>query len=420
MFVFLILLGAILKRLDSVHGDNSSFAPPVTPIPRDLYHSRGSLLKEINALVDRHSDRLTMEFIRASNKGYDVDVPVVTYNHAKKTENNNSQHRILLSFGQHGRELITTELALHLLSILTEEHSLYRIFGLDRIALGKDLENLVLKVVPMENVKGRELVEAGDLCERRNGRGVDLNRNWSVDWGKKEKDYDPYEENPGAAPFSEPEAQIMRMLSKSFNPHIWVNVHSGMEALFMPYDHKNTTPDGFTAQLMKSMLKGLNHHHFQDRCLVGSGGGSVGYLAHGTTTDYMYEIAKVPLSFTFEIYGDPSASSKDCFKMFNPVDAATFQRVINEWCGAFLAMFKAGPELLRSTNTTEGRWISIGGDSVEGLLEGNNKEKGKKMDGLEFGMSEMRTYFRLFMLSCVLLMFMFCSRISKTKFRQML
>ncbi|PKU67600.1 hypothetical protein MA16_Dca025055 [Dendrobium catenatum] len=40
MFVFLIFLGAILQRLDSVHGDNSSFAPPVTPIPRDLYHSR--------------------------------------------------------------------------------------------------------------------------------------------------------------------------------------------------------------------------------------------------------------------------------------------------------------------------------------------------------------------------------------------
>lgn len=68
----------------------------------------------------------------------------------------------------------------------------------------------------MENLNGRKLVEEGDLCERRNGlvvylinfkydkwqllnlcqwwnfssiagRGVDLNRNWSVDWGKKEK-----------------------------------------------------------------------------------------------------------------------------------------------------------------------------------------------------------------------------------------
>lgn len=45
------------------------------------------------------------------------------------------------------------------------------------------------------------------------------------------QDYDPYEENPGIAPFSEPEAQIMRELSRSFKPHIWVNVHSGMEVI---------------------------------------------------------------------------------------------------------------------------------------------------------------------------------------------
>jgi len=39
----------------------------------------------------------------------------------------------------------------------------------------------------MENLNGRKRVEEGKLCDRRNGRGVDLNRNWSVDWGKKEK-----------------------------------------------------------------------------------------------------------------------------------------------------------------------------------------------------------------------------------------
>lgn len=43
------------------------------------------------------------------------------------------------------------------------------------------------------------------------------------------QDYDPYEENPGTAPFSEPETQLMRKLSVSFEPHIWVNIHSGME-----------------------------------------------------------------------------------------------------------------------------------------------------------------------------------------------
>lgn len=87
------------------------------------------------------------------------------------------------------------------------------------------------------------------------------------------------------------------------------------------------------------------------------------YLAHGTATDYMFNVVRVPMSFTFEvcemqsllilyswlrlcmriiscswlvlcmhitscidyqIYGDSAASSKDCFKMFNPTDHSTF------------------------------------------------------------------------------------------------
>lgn len=58
-----------------------------------------------------------------------------------------------------------------------------------------------VQIVPMENEKGRDLVEAGNLCERKNGRGVDTNRNWEVHWGHKEKDYDPNEEYPGTKPF---------------------------------------------------------------------------------------------------------------------------------------------------------------------------------------------------------------------------
>lgn len=290
---------------------------------------------------------------------------------------------------------------------------------MDPISLNSTLDKLVIKVVPMENLNGRKLVEAGELCERRNGRGVDLNRNWSVDWGKKEKDYDPYEENPGTAPFSEPETQIMRKLSISFDPHIWVNVHSGMEALFMPYDHRNTTPDGLPSQQMRRLLEELNHLHCQDRCMIGSGGGSVGYLAHGTATDYMYDVVRVPMAFTFEIYGDGTASSKDCFKMFNPIDLTTFNRVLNDWSAAFFTIFKMGPQQLQKkhskpSTTNSEKWVSID-EYLDGYLMERRNRYGKKVEVLKFGMQEIRTYFRLFMLSSILLLFMFCSRISKSK-----
>lgn len=84
------------------------------------------------------------------------------------------------------------------------------------------------QVVPMENREGRKLIErSGDFCERKNGNGVDPNRNWAVDWGVREADFSAYEESAGERAFSEPEAYIMREVVHDFKPHAWVNIHSG-------------------------------------------------------------------------------------------------------------------------------------------------------------------------------------------------
>ncbi|XP_022772568.1 carboxypeptidase B2-like [Durio zibethinus] len=415
LFSFFLSFFASSPSFSSVYADANLTQPSFTRINRDLYHSSNDLIEQIKSLVHRHPDKLTVETIKAGNKGYEAEITVVTYCQSRKESDDKSKFRILLSFGQHGRELITSELALRILSILSEEQFLPK---MDQASLNSNLDNVVIKVVPMENLNGRKLVEAGDLCERRNGRGVDLNRNWSVDWGKKEKDYDPYEENPGTAAFSEPETQIMRKLAISFDPHIWVNVHSGMEALFMPYDHKNRTPDELSSHRMRLLLEELNNVHCHKRCMIGSGGGSVGYLAHGTATDYMYDVVRVPMAFTFEIYGDGTASAKDCFKMFNPVDLTTFKKVINDWSAACFTIFKLGPRQLdvhsKSGASNMDKWVSID-EYLDGYLMGRRSRYEKKTEVLEVGMQEIRTYFRLFLLSSVLLLFMFCSRISKTK-----
>ncbi|CAL5205528.1 unnamed protein product [Lathyrus oleraceus] len=419
-FLFSITIYFLSSSQDlfSVNGQfiNNFTRYSVTQINYDLYHSSRKLMDEIKDLVHRHPDKLSMETVKARNKGYGAEIAVVTYCKGKKDTAERPKIRILLSFGQHGRELITSELALKILSILTEEQFLP---GLNKASLNSTLDQLVIKVIPMENFNGRKRVEAGDLCERRNGRGVDLNRNWSVDWGKKEKDYDPYEENPGIAPFSEPESQIMRKLAISFEPHIWVNVHSGMKALFMPYDHKNTTPDGLPLQRMKSLLEEVNQLHCEKRCVIGSGGGSVGYFAHGTATDFMYDVVRVPLAFTFEIYGDATAASNDCFKMFNPTDRDSYNTVLEDWSAAFFTVFKLGPHQLGEIQSKASvvkldKLVSID-EYLDGYLMERRNRYGKKMEVLELGMQEIRTYYRLFLLSSVLLLCMFCSRISKTK-----
>lgn len=95
------------------------------------------------------------------------------------------------------------------------------------------------------------------------------------------------------------------------------------------------------------------------------------------------------------------------------------QGVLNDWSAAFFTIFKLGPNHLdKSQEKTSlsklDKWVSID-EYLDGYLMERTHRYGKKMEVLDIGMQEIRTYFRLFMLSSVLLMFMFCSRISKSK-----
>ena len=72
---------------------------------------------------------------------------------------------------------------------------------------------------------------------------------------------------------------MMQRLAEDFRPHVWMNAHSGMEALFMPYDHKATIPQGAAAAATFPLLQELNRLSCGGRCAVGSGGKSVGEAA---------------------------------------------------------------------------------------------------------------------------------------------
>ena len=260
-----------------------------------------------------------------------------------------SQLRVFLNFGEHGRELITCQVALQLLRWLAGGAA-----AAARASVGASgkgavrppdaaasvtaaLSRTIFKVVPMENRGGRSKVEGGELCLRKNGRGVDTNRNWAVHWGFKEKDYDPYEEAAGAHPFSEPEAVLLRDALEAWRPHAWVNVHSGMRALFMPFDHVAAEPQDAGGDGMRAVLASIKASHCGD-CVTGSGGASVGYLAHGTATDYIYVNMSVPVVMTWEIYGDEAAAHDDCFRMFNPTTRQLHDAVVDNWAGACLAV----------------------------------------------------------------------------------
>jgi len=88
---------------------------------------------------------------------------------------------------------------------------------------------------------------------------------------------------------------------------------------------------------------------------------------------------------------------------------------------AFLILFEEGLRNLRDAQIvsrgTMDNWVPIGGDVVERNVAQKTARERRKLEGLDLGMQELRTYFRLFMVSTFLLMFMFCTRISKNRNR---
>lgn len=92
-WIFFLILAFLpfFSPLDAQLDTNSV----VTPINRDLYRSSADLMEEIEALVHRHPNKLSIETIESENKGYVAQVAVVTYCRDRK-EDDNSKFRILL------------------------------------------------------------------------------------------------------------------------------------------------------------------------------------------------------------------------------------------------------------------------------------------------------------------------------------
>jgi len=109
----------------------------------------------------------------------------------------------------------------------------------------------------------------------------------------------------------------------------------------MPFDHQAHIPDGMSSQHTLKMLKRLNDGPCKSNCAVGSGGQQVGYLAHGTATDYVFLKGGAKIAMTWEIYGDETASYMDCFKAFNPTTEQGYEILLQTWSNAIFEMLLA-------------------------------------------------------------------------------
>src|SRR5262249_19939999 len=192
--------------------------------------------------------------------------------------------RIALDGGHHAREWISVMVPLCIA---------------DRLAAGdaridKILETVEFVIVPVVNPDGYDYTWTADRYwrkNRRDGSGVDLNRNYTVGWGGAGSSGDPSSPNyRGAHPFSEPETQAMRALLESKRVAAHVDFHSFSQVIVYPWSYQRPDPPDRDklAAIADRMASGMFAAHGERYTIRPGSELEVG--ASGTAGDWSYGV----------------------------------------------------------------------------------------------------------------------------------
>uniref|UniRef100_A0A7S4Q2Y3 Peptidase M14 domain-containing protein n=1 Tax=Alexandrium monilatum TaxID=311494 RepID=A0A7S4Q2Y3_9DINO len=252
------------------------------------YHSYAQVKAKVRRLAKNCGQLMSVRRVEESG----VSIDVVRVRRRRGPEEFPAASRVFLISGEHARELIGSESALHFLRALCGEVVLGGNSSVERIM--KDSE---FAIVLNANPRARELVEQGDYCRRLNARGVDLNRNWDEWWSPSKS----MGGSGGPRPFSEPETRLIRQIVEEYQPTLFLSVHSGTRGLYMPWAYQVKQNLSQNQLAMLEVLRTVDADHC--RCPYGAAGHEVGYACPGTSIDWAYGHLKTPYAFAFEIWG---------------------------------------------------------------------------------------------------------------------
>ncbi|KAG2498170.1 hypothetical protein HYH03_003926 [Edaphochlamys debaryana] len=287
------------------------------------YSTLGDLLHWYTRFAQTHSSVLRFEELKEPGFEQSPSLPVATFTNTSVSQSGKAL--AVLVFGEHARELITCEVGLWLSRVLVgdtaelfawkEWAEAFQPLGVAPEAVAgtvaqwvrRILDGLVVKLLPVENVDGRQAWEGGNLCLRKTARGVDLNRNYKFAFAHEVPTHSDMYGGPHA--FSEPQSRLITRLAlgggKGAGPvaKAYVNVHSGEWAVYSGWDSKAAVGPGMPADLDDLLQKSGKICN----CQAGPAGAVSNYLAYGTGMDFMYTQLGVPYALTYEVYGGDGA-----------------------------------------------------------------------------------------------------------------
>ncbi|HLE96587.1 MAG TPA: M14 family metallopeptidase [Candidatus Thermoplasmatota archaeon] len=216
----------------------------------------------------------------------------------------------LIDAGHHANELAGIEQALYVVEYLLENRGHPEIASM--------LDTLEIHVVPLVNPDGYVRQTRG------NALGVNLNRNYDIDWGNPLGASNPVMgrlaetagrpvpsviivgENCGSAPFSEPEASAMRDLMASLDGRLafYLTMHTPTNGFVGPWSAYAPpfAMESSESAVVETIFDWVRHNTEYEAGKTQWGNFSAGlpYSASGSSQDWAYATHHVP-AFTFEL-----------------------------------------------------------------------------------------------------------------------
>ncbi len=196
--------------------------------------------------------------------------PIYCFKVAKTAE-----PKIIVQYGMHAREYITTYLAIKQIENFIENGACGTVY-----------------FIPAVNPDGIVICQNYKPLYKANARGVDLNVNFDARWGTGAKNIRHVgdENYIGVYPFSEPETKVLRDFTLAVNPNATVSYHSKGEEIY--YEFFQSASD--KERDLKLAQKLSKETGYAIKSAPGSAGGY---------KDWCIEKLKIP-AFTIEVGSD--------------------------------------------------------------------------------------------------------------------
>lgn len=399
-----------LKRLPFVVRTAAAPPPPARtsplatrafPVADRLYHSYDRVTSWTEFYTRAYPSTTTRFTLGRSAEGREIWAMKISDNPYVDED----EPEVLLTAGQHGREHLGTEMAMHLIDELGGRHN---------VRARSMVESLEIYIVPSVNPDGAEFdVATGSYVYWRKNRqptpgsthiGTDLNRNWAWNWGccggsSASPDQDDYR---GPAPFSAPETAALRdfvnsrVVGGKQQIKASIDFHAFSERVMWPYGYtkSDTVPnlradDERALRTIGTSMASTNGYLPQQASDL--------YVHDGTIIDWLWGAHRI-FAYTFEMY--PKTGGVEGFSP--PDEVIDVQTVRNDeavltllelsdcpyraigkqttYCGPAKPVFEDDLE------STRGGWqILKPGTATEGLFQRANPDETSRLGIKQLG-----------------------------------